>query len=312
MPAAPRLSPFSYLLHLVLLRGGPTSPKSWSYRIARFFVFLSYTYLSLLVILLFLENRFLYHPATAAEYWEPPPAAIAVDDVEMTTVDGTQLHGWWSAPPAWKPDEGAVLFCHGNAGNVSMFGWQMAGWVTERKQAVFAFDYPGFGKSDGTPSEAGCYAAADAAYDYLTQVRHVPARRLLIYGESLGGAVATDLACRHPYRALLLSSTFTSFPDMAQAKYPYFPARWLVRNQFRSVEKIRNCPGPIFMAHGTDDWLIPFAQGQRLFAAANGPKEFFTMTGLGHEPPSPDFYIRCMKFLADVEKEAKRQPAAGN
>jgi pimeloyl-ACP methyl ester carboxylesterase len=310
--SSPRLSPWSYALQLLLLRGGRTAPKSWSYRIARFVVLLSYTYLSLLVILLFLENRFLYHPASAAEYWDDPPSAISVRDVELTAADGTRLHGWWSAPPTWKPDEGAVLLCHGNAGNVSMLGWQMANWVIERQQGVLAFDYPGFGKSEGVPSEAGCYAAADAAYDYLTQAQEVPAKRVLIYGESLGGAVATDLASRRPCRALVLSSTFTSFPDMAQLKYPYFPARWLVRNQFRSIEKIRTCRVPVFVAHGTDDWLIPFTQGQCLFAAANGPKEFFTMTGLGHEPPSPEFYVRCMKFLADVEGEAAPQTAVEN
>jgi hypothetical protein len=124
--SAPCSSPFSYLFRLLLLRGGPTAPKSWPYRIGRFLVLLSYTYLGLLVILLFLENRFLYHPATAAEYWEAPPAGIAVHDVEMTASDGMHIHGWWSAPQGWQSAEGAVLFCHGNAGNVSLCGWQMA------------------------------------------------------------------------------------------------------------------------------------------------------------------------------------------
>jgi uncharacterized protein len=310
--AAPRLSPLAYLGHLLLLRNGPASPKSWSYHLARALVLFAYLYLGVVVILLFLENRLLFHHFRAAEQWQAPPSGLPVEDVEMTSGDGSRIHAWWSTPPGWKPEDGAVLFCHGNAGNVSLCGWQMDDWVRRRRQAVLAFDYPGFGKSGGSPSEGGCYAAADAAYDYLTQTLGVPRQRVLLYGESLGGAVATDLASRRPCRALILTSTFTSIPDMAMETYPFLPGRWLVCNQFRSVDKIRSYCGPVFMGHGTSDALVPISQGQRLFAAANDPKEFVTMPGLGHDAPTADFYVRCMQFLEEVEKEVLPQTASGN
>jgi uncharacterized protein len=310
--SALRRSRFSYLFHLLLLRGGPTAPKSWTYHLARVLVLFAYLYLGVLVLLLFLENRLLFHPLPAAQEWDAPPAGLAIRDVEMTSGDGTHIHAWWAAPPDWKPDDGALLYAHGNAGNVSGCGWQMANWVRQHNLAVLAFDYPGYGKSDGSPTEAGCYAAADAAYDYLTQAERVPGRRVLLYGESLGGAVATDLASRRSCRALIVTSTFTSFPDIAQETCPIFPCRWLVRNQFRSVDKMRNCRAPVFVGHGTADHKIPFAQGERLFAAANQPKEFLAMPGIHHGPPSSDFFVKCMKFLAEVEKNATPPVVSGN
>jgi fermentation-respiration switch protein FrsA (DUF1100 family) len=138
----------------------------------------------------------------------------------------------------------------------------------------------------------------------------VEAKRVLLYGESLGGAIAIDLASRRPHRALAVCCTFTSFPDLAQQKYPFFPARWLVRNQYRSIDKIRSCTGPIFIGHGTADDLVPISHGERLFAVANGPKEFVALAGLGHEPPSAQFYEKLMKFLEEVERQDATPQAA--
>ena len=121
------------------------------------------------------------------------------------------------------------------------------------------FDYPGFGRSSGQPSEAGCYAAGDAAYDWLREVQKVPGERIILYGGSLGGGTATDLASRRPHRALVLVACFTSFPDMAQTRFPWLPGRWLVHNRFDNLGKIADCRGPVFIAHGTRDGLIPFA-----------------------------------------------------
>src|SRR5207253_8642806 len=139
--------------------------------------------------------------------------------------------------------------------------------------------------------ESGCYAAADAAFDWLVNVQKVQAERIILYGGSLGGGVAIELAGRRPHRALILVSTFTSVPDMAQRLYPWLPARWLVRNRFENMAKIGKCTKPIFCAHGTKDSIVPFEQGQRLFAAAPEPKRFFPMEGYDHNhTPGPDFY----------------------
>jgi fermentation-respiration switch protein FrsA (DUF1100 family) len=171
--------------------------------------------------------------------------------------------------------------------------------------SVLIFDYPGYGRSDGTPTEAGCYAAADAAYHWLTQTMKVPPEQLLLYGGSLGGGVAVDLASRHPHRALILVKTFTSIPDVAQSVYPWLPARWLVHNRFDNLEKIGRCPRPLFVAHGTADRLIPFAHGQRLFEAAAEPKRFLRMAEIDHNDGlSGDFFPALRVFLDEITAAA--------
>jgi len=227
--------------------------------------------------LLWLENRLLF-PGTKAEIgWNRPPAGVAVADVSLTAADGTRLHAWWSEPPHWQPRDGALLLCHGNGGNLSHRGWYLAFPQRFLGVATLLIDYPGYGRCDGTPTEAGCYAAADAAYDWLTTDRGVPAARIVLYGGSIGGGVASDLAARRPHRALVLVCAFTSFPDEAQWLYPWLPGRWFVRNRFDTIAKITSIGGPVFIAHSRHDQLIPYAMGLRLFEAARGPKRFFTM-----------------------------------
>src|SRR5262249_23613263 len=150
-----------------------------------------------------------------------------------------------------KDARGTVLYCHGNAGNLSHRGEGVLRWHQLLGQSVLIFDYPGYGRSEGKPSEAGCYAAADAAYAWLTETKKVLPQDLLIYAGSLGGGVAVALASRRPHRALVLVGTFTSIPDMAQRQFPWLPARWLVRNRFDNLGKIGRCTRPVFLAHGT-------------------------------------------------------------
>jgi fermentation-respiration switch protein FrsA (DUF1100 family) len=248
-----------------------------------------------------LETALLYRPIRAVEEWLSPPND-RVQDVELFAVSGTRLHAWWCPTEGWRPEQGAVLYCHGNAGNLSHRAEGIARWQAQTGQAILIFDYPGYGKSHGRPDEAGCYAAADAAYDWLTVEKHVRPERILLYGGSLGGGVAVDVASRRPYRAMVLVSTFTSIPDMAQVVFPWLPARWLVRNRFDSLSKILRCHRPLFVAHGTADRLIPFRQGERLFAAAPEPKRFFLMTGYDHNhSPGPEFYAALREFLAKTE-----------
>jgi hypothetical protein len=246
-------------------------------------------------VLLALENFLLYPATTAARHWQPPPDP-RIRDVELQSADGTRIHAWWYP---CEGATGAVLYCHGNAGNLSHRGLALQQWQRELGESVLIFDYPGYGKSGGSPSEAGCYAAADAAYDWLTQEQKVPPERLLLFGKSLGAGVAVDLASRRPHRALVIVKAFTSAPDVGQGIYPFLPVRWLMRNRFDNLAKIGNCPRPIFVAHGTTDELIPFAHGERLFAAAPEPKCFLAMPGCCHNDPfTSEFWPRLRQFLA--------------
>ncbi len=255
-------------------------------------------------MLLLLENWFLFHPTPHAVHWVPPPPGLDPQDVEFTSTDGTRLHAWWCAPSDWTPEQGAMLHCDGNAGNLSYWGEDALHWKRDRHTAVLLFDYPGYGHSAGRPTEAGCYAAADAAYDWLVNDQQVPPERVLLYGQSLGGAVAIDVASRRPHRALILVSTFTSFPDMAQVMFPWLPGRYFVRNRLDSLSKIQRCLGPVFIAHGTADGLIPFSHGQRLFDAATCERKcFYRMEGLDHNDPiDTKMYEPLLKFLTDCDR----------
>jgi fermentation-respiration switch protein FrsA (DUF1100 family) len=271
------------------------APTTWKRRLTRYVLLLFAGYAGIVVVLLLLEDWLLYHPSRADG--TPPPAGVAVEDVSLTSADGTPLDAWWSTPPGWKPADGAVLFCHGNGGHLGHRRGVFPHWL-DMGQAVLLFDYPGFGKSGGTPSEVGCYAAGDAALAWLTEAQRVPAGRVVLYGGSLGGAVAIELARRHPCRALFLVSTFTSFPDMAHKVVPWMPGRWLVHNQFDNLGKIAHCHVPVFVVHDRGDDLIPFSQGERLFAAAAEPKQFFATTGIHHnDQPGSDVYPALRRFL---------------
>jgi pimeloyl-ACP methyl ester carboxylesterase len=280
----------------------PIWARTWKHQVGRLAACALAAYAGIILVLLSQEDRLLYGPRNAT-HWVNPPAAARVEDVEMTSRLGHRIHAWWAAPSDWQPEQGAVLFCHGNGCNLSPRGRGLLPWLEEMHLAVLLFDYPGFGKSSGEPSEEGCCAAGDAAYDWLTGVRKVPADRVLLYGGSLGGGIATDLAVRRPHRALVFVCSFTSFPDMAQAKFPWLPGRWLVRNRFDNLDKIGRCPGPVFIAHGTRDGLIPYEQGERLFAAAKEPKRFLSLVGFGHnDMPPAEFYPTLRHFLQACEK----------
>jgi fermentation-respiration switch protein FrsA (DUF1100 family) len=245
-------------------------------------------------MLLLLENYLVYHPVKAGSEWLPPLNAH-VQDVDLLSSDGTKLHAWWFPH---DDDEGTVLYCHGNAGNLSHRREMFMAWHQQMKMSVLIFDYPGYGKSDGNPSEAGCYEAGEAAYQWLTKSAGVAPESILLYGGSLGGGVAVDLASRHPCRALVLVAAFTSVPDLAQKLYPWLPARWLVRHRFDNLEKIARSAYPVFIAHGDRDSLIPISQSERLYAAANEPKRFFVLEGHEHhEGPDPAFFAALRQFL---------------
>jgi uncharacterized protein len=265
-------------------------------RLARWAYLLTIALLGAVFVLTWLENWLVYKPAGPNE-WQPPPDP-AIQDVALTAADGTALHAWWY-PRAGS--SGAVLYLHGNAGNLSWRGNSLINLRQLLQEPVLIVDYPGYGKSQGKPTEAGCYAAADAAYDWLTTVQNIPGENILLYGASLGGGVAVDLASRKPHRALILVKTFTTMPEVGQRMLPFLPVHWLMTNHYDSLGKLPLCKGPIFIAHGDADDLVPFAHGERLFEAAVGPKEFLRLPGAEHNDALPPlFFEKLGRFLAQT------------
>jgi fermentation-respiration switch protein FrsA (DUF1100 family) len=239
------------------------------------------------------ESGLLFHPVrTAPDACQAPPPPIR--DIELRTEDGLKIHARWCPHPQ---AQGAVLYCPGNAGNLDGRAMLVRELHQALGESVLIFDYPGYGRSEGTASEAGCYAAADAAYRWLVDSARIPPSRIILYGESLGGSVAVEHASRRPHRALVLVRTFASIPDVAAAHL--FPsAGSLVTNRFDSIGRIGNCRRPTFIAQADRDRLIPFDHGRRLHAACGGLAEFFRLDGLDHNDPLPaSFYSRLQTFL---------------
>lgn len=271
--------------------------KLWQ-RVLAYFVL---GYAGLTAMLLFLENKLVYHPSSAEQSWTAAPTD-EFQDVALTCADGTRMHAWFLP---CRDSEEALLYCHGNGGNLSQRGASMLKLRELLQVNVLIIDYPGYGKSEGEPSERGCYQAADAAHAWLVDEKKFLPKNILLYGVSLGGGVVTELASRKEQRALILIKTFTSLPDVAAELYWWLPVpkRVLMRNRFDSLSRIADCPGPIFIAHGTDDELVPFAHGERLYEAARAPKRFLPLRGDGHNDPLPEvFFVALKEFLEKNRK----------
>jgi fermentation-respiration switch protein FrsA (DUF1100 family) len=249
-------------------------------------------YVGVLVLMMLLENRLVYQGTQATQHWLPPPTGIV--DVFLTTADGTRVHAWWRPGPAGA---GALLYCHGNGGNLSHRGSMVAHLGDTLNCGVLIVDYPGYGKSQGEPSEAGCYAAAQAAYDWLTLEQKIAGQDIVLFGKSLGGGVAVELASRVEHRALVLVKTFTSLPDTAQFHYPWLPVHYVMRNRFDSIDRIASCRRPTFVAQAVDDEITPYSQGQRLFDGIPGPREFLRLEGRHNDGLPGDFFRAVKAFL---------------
>mgnify|MGYP002779920708 CR=1 FL=1 len=264
-------------------------------KVVRGAVALVVLYAMLVAAALFVE-QWLVYPGYAFGGPQRPPPDPRIQELTLTAADGTALHAWW-LPPA-DAAAGAFLECHGNGGSVASRGRAALDLGKTTGAGVLLFDYPGFGKSTGKPTEAGCYAAADAAYAWLTGEGKVPAAKVVLLGESLGSGVAVEMATRHDHRALVLMCPFTSLPAAAKNRFPFLPTHTLMRNRFDSLSKIARCPRPLFVAHGTADSTVPYRQGEVLFAAANEPKEFLRLEGHKHNLCCDEFYAPLAAFLA--------------
>jgi len=254
------------------------------------------------------QHRLLYLPNVPARALVSTPAhyGLAYENVHLKTQDDVSLHGWF-VPVAEATR--TVLFLHGNAGNISHRLDSLAIFVRLGWQ-VLIIDYRGYGQSSGTPSETGTYLDATAAWRYLTETKGIAGEHIVLFGRSLGGAVAVELATRVDAGALLVESSFTSVPDMAAKLYPFLPVRWLARLHYGSLNRIGRVQCPVLVLHSEDDEIIPFTQGQSLYQAAPDPKAFFAMRG-GHNEgflASGDAYSQALgDFVNTHTREEPRQ-----
>jgi len=258
-------------------------------------------------LLLLFEDRFVFHPTRGpVESWLPE--GLGVTECSFRARDGTLLHGWWH--PGEGPGDAArravVLWCHGNAGNISHRAENLRGLVGQGL-AVLLFDYRGYGRSEGRPFEVGLYLDGEAAHRYLTGERGVEPDRIVCFGRSLGAAVAAHVAVRARPAGLIMESPFVSVAAMVR-KTPIVRAFVsLLRNRFDSLGKVRLLKVPLLVVHGAQDEVVPPAQGLAVFEAAREPKEFLLVEGAGHN----DVYAVGGRWYCERIAEFCRRCVAG-
>ncbi len=234
-----------------------------------------------------LEEQMIYFPTKYPEgFWDTEAAALnsgcTIADCTFSAADGVQLHGWLCTPLRAEGLTGdmVLLWFHGNAGNLSHRSDLMFRLARTPAQ-IFIVDYRGYGRSEGKPSEQGLYLDGRAAWQYLVGERRVSPDRIVIFGKSLGGAVAIDLATEVEPAGLIVQSSFTSIPDMAARHFPFVP-KALIRTRMDSLSKIQNVRAPKLFIHSTADEIAPYEFGRRLYDSAKEPKRFYEVDGASH------------------------------
>ena len=243
----------------------------------------------------FLEDRNLYFPSKRMEQ-TPESIGLAYDDLSLTTADGVKIKAWFI------PADGAVstvIFSHGNAGNMSHRLYTIEHFHTMGLNVII-YDYRGYGNSEGKPSEKKLYQDSEAVYSYLINERKIDPKKIILFGRSLGGAVAIDLASKNTVGALISDSTFSSTVDMGKRIYPFLPVHWFIKQKYDSIRKVSRITAPKLFIHSRDDEIVPFELGEKLYAAAAEPKERYIMTG-GHNEAvvsaGEEYFERIRSFL---------------
>ncbi|MCH7821892.1 MAG: alpha/beta hydrolase [Proteobacteria bacterium] len=230
----------------------------------------------LIVFVYLMQGRMLYLPDMPGRTLTMTPIDVGMDyeDVSIETADGVTLHGWFVAGQSSR----VLLFFHGNAGNIS-HRLDSIRLFRNLGLSVLIIDYRGYGQSGGKITESGTYRDADAAWRYLLEDRGLSASDIVIFGRSLGASVASRLAAQHRPLALIVESSFTSIPDIAQELYPWLPARWMSRYSHATREYVRDVHCPLLVVHSRNDDIIPFHHGEAIFASANEPRTLLALRG---------------------------------
>ena len=224
-----------------------------------------------------IENFFIFYPDRSLET-TPADWGLNFEDVSFETADGIKLHGWFFPLPDEAP---TILFSHGNAGNIS-HRIENVKLLLDCGLQVFIYDYRGYGRSGGRPSEAGIYQDGLAAYDYLVDRKKISPDRIIPFGRSLGAAVALEIATRRAIRSLIIESAFTSTKGMAKNMFLFQVLSLFLPPHYNNLKKIKSITVPKLIIHGEADEIVPFRMGQKLYEAANLPKYFFPISGAGH------------------------------
>jgi fermentation-respiration switch protein FrsA (DUF1100 family) len=277
--------------------------------IIKILVSLGILFLLLVLYLKHFEKTGIFYP-THDLITSPKDAGLAYEEVNIASGNET-INGWFIGAQEAAP---VILFCHGNGGNIS-YRVVLLKLFHDAGFNVFIFDYRGYGKSSGVPSELGFYEDALASYQYLTTARAFPPERIILYGESIGSTVAFDLAAKVTVAAVVSQGGFSSAFDMGKVIFPWVPSlllKHLADVTFDTAAHAHNVSVPKLFIHGSQDTIVPFTLGKKLYEAAASPKEFFVLPGNHNEGPyvyQQEFINRFQEFIAKYLPQLKSSPA---
>ncbi|HEY2930115.1 MAG TPA: alpha/beta hydrolase [Acidobacteriota bacterium] len=278
-------------------------------------------------VVMSLEDKFIYFPIRYPEGdWEavnlqPAVGGIGpkIDDCWFRTADGVKLHAWHCSPQknlggtvTTIPAEMTLMWFHGNGGNIS-HRYDMIRLLMHLPVNVFIFDYRGYGRSEGAPSEAGLYLDAHAAWEYLTRERKINPLKIVLLGKSLGGVPAIELATHVEPAGLIVQSSFTSVADMGALVLPFIPG-FLIRSRMDSLSRIRSVKCPKLFIHSPADEIVPFRLGRALYEAASQPKQFYEVANAPHNETyavGGEEYLGVLREFISVCNAAQKEERAG-
>lgn len=263
------------------------------------------------LILYMLQSKFLYCPVRTVSY-SPEELGLGYEEVTLIASDGVKLNGWYIPAANAKF---TVLFLHGNGGNI-MHRLDSIQQFCNLRLNCFIIDYRGYGKSEGKPTEQGTYLDASAAYKWLIKEKKIKREDMIIFGRSLGGSIAAELAGKVEAASLVVESSFTSYVAMGKKFYWYMPVKWFARYRYNTLEYIKAVKCPVMVIHSPDDDIIPFEFGRQLYIAADEPKKFVEISG-GHNDGflvSAELYksewLKWLDFLEKFKSHRKIQQAS--
>jgi len=254
-------------------------------------------YLVMLLLVFFFQKNMVYLPSRDLSM-VPGDAGMAYEKLRLVTSDNIRISAWFIPSPQRR---GTVLFCHGNAGNIS-HRIDSIRIFHDIGLDVLIFDYRGYGSSEGSPGEKGTYLDAEAAWRYLVEEKGTPPEEIVLFGRSLGSAVAAEIALKHGGGLFISESGFTSIPELGASLYPFLPVKLLARYSYDTLRKVQHITLPKLFIHSPDDEIIPYRQGRMLFERAAEPKRFLEIRG-GHNEGfilSGELYVHGIeKFIVD-------------